>query len=438
MKSKNFQEVRDPIHVFIKYDCQERKLIDSIPFQRLRHIHQLALTYLLYPGATHKRFGHSLGVMELAGRVYDVITTPENIHEDIRHIIPTSTDELSYWRRVLRVAALCHDLGHLPFSHATEHSLIDGGWNHERLTREFIQNSCIREKTDNMTPPLKTEHIVKLALGKKEAKDLPFSDWEAILSEIITGDAFGVDRMDYLLRDSHHAGVLYGKFDHLRLIDTLRILPLSVEGSTEPYLGIEKGGLHCAEALLMARYFMFKQLYLHPVRRIYDIHLRDFLSGWLTDGRFPNVIDKFVEWTDNKVFAGFVEVYGNKSHPSFNAARRIVERNHFRLIYELNPKDRDMCPDATDKLFNSLSRYCGAENVKKDTYVQPGGLLNFPVVGYDNRISQSTDLSETLARMPRAEMAFIFISPEKRDKAEKWLDSERDRILDSSSKEIAV
>ena len=111
--------------------------------------------------------------------------------------------------------------------------------------------------------------MVKLAVGPKKAPDLEFSDWEAILSEIIVGDAFGVDRMDCLLRDSHHTGVAYGKFDHYRLIDTLRILPANPSngsrGSTEPALGMEEGGLHSVEALMQARYFMYSQVYFHPV-----------------------------------------------------------------------------------------------------------------------------------------------------------------------------
>src|SRR5712691_4726410 len=76
---KHSHEFRDPIHTFISVRTDERKVIDSRPFQRLRHIHQLALSYLVYPGATHKRFEHSLGVMDLAGRVYDIVTDPANL-----------------------------------------------------------------------------------------------------------------------------------------------------------------------------------------------------------------------------------------------------------------------------------------------------------------------------------------------------------------------
>src|SRR5262249_7277632 len=118
----------------------EREVLNSQPFQRLRHIHQLALTYLVYPGATHKRFEHSLGVMELAGRVFDVVTNRDNTSDQIRDLLSPlkNEDELRYWRRVLRMAALCHDIGHLPFSHAAEKELLPSGWDREKLTREII------------------------------------------------------------------------------------------------------------------------------------------------------------------------------------------------------------------------------------------------------------------------------------------------------------
>lgn len=139
------KEIRDPVHVFIRIDETERAIIDSHPFQRLRNIHQLAMTYLVYPGATHRRFEHSLGVMELAGRIYDIITNPDNIIDDTIHsFVPRRGADWhhGYWRSVLRIAALCHDLGHLPFSHGAE-DLMPPGWNHERLTLEIIFNSEI-------------------------------------------------------------------------------------------------------------------------------------------------------------------------------------------------------------------------------------------------------------------------------------------------------
>lgn len=224
---KSRHEVRDPIHIFIRFDSAEREVLNSRPFQRLRHIHQLAMSYLVYPGATHRRFEHSLGVMELASRVFDVITAPDAIRPEVREMIPefgTHYDQhlMFYWRQVLRMAALCHDIGHLPFSHAAENELLPDGWDHERLTREIILSPQMQEFWE--TIKIWPEDIVKLALGPKKARDLKFNAWETVLAEIIVGDAFGVDRMDYLLRDSHHTGVAYGRFDHHRLIDTLRVL----------------------------------------------------------------------------------------------------------------------------------------------------------------------------------------------------------------------
>jgi len=202
--AKHIHEIRDPIHVFIRLDSAERNVVDLRPFQRLRYIHQLALTYLIYPGATHRRFEHSLGVMELASRIFDVVTRLENVTDEIRGLLPEITDPqaLSYWRRVLRIAALCHDIGHLPFSHAAEAELLPAGWDHEHLTREIILGDDLRRLLQKITPPVRPEDVVKLALGPKKAKDLEFTTWETILSEIIVGDAFGADRIDSLLRDS--------------------------------------------------------------------------------------------------------------------------------------------------------------------------------------------------------------------------------------------
>jgi len=213
---KHIHEICYSINFFVRLGSDERNIVDSNPFQRLRHIHQLALTYLIYPGATHKRFEHSLGVMELASRVFDVITHPDAITDQIRESIKEigEYDKLRYWRQVLRIAALCHDLGHLPFSHAAEKYLLPQDWNHEKLTIEFIRSNELKKIWDSFTPPLREEDIIKIAVGPKIAKQYAFSNWESILSEIIVGDSFGVDRMDYLLRDSYHTGVTYGKFDH--------------------------------------------------------------------------------------------------------------------------------------------------------------------------------------------------------------------------------
>ncbi len=139
-KALTVSELRDPIHGFVRLDSDEVRVVNSPEYQRLRNIHQLALTYNVYPGASHKRFEHCLGVMEVASRIYDVVTDDRNIvsNSEIKSIIPkVGAFDWNYWRRVLRMAALCHDLGHLPFSHAAE-DLLPEGVTHEDLTYSIV------------------------------------------------------------------------------------------------------------------------------------------------------------------------------------------------------------------------------------------------------------------------------------------------------------
>jgi len=452
---KEFHEIRDPIHVFIRMDSDERKVLNSAPFQRLRYIHQLALTYLVYPGATHRRFEHSLGVMELASRVYDVITSPGNLHKDVRDILPENEDKKRYWRKALRMAALCHDLGHLPFSHAAEKELLPSEWNHERLTVEIIRCSEMREIWEAMTPPLKADHIVKLAVGEKELSKFEqssYSTWESILAEIITGDSFGVDRIDYLLRDSYHAGVAYGKFDHYRLIDTLRILPkksdVAKQGGIEnngdfsdddqgALLGIDEGGIHSAEALLLARYFMYTQLYFHHVRRIYDIHLKEFLKSWLPEGSFPISIEKHLGITDNEVTAGFLAASRNVSLAGHIPARRLVQRDHLRLLYQRNPDDVKRNPDAATIIYEAACKEFGADFVQIDVYRQKSSESpRFPVLKGDGRIIWSDEESEILSnKLPILVIESVYIAREKLSAAQKWLAKKRETLLNVSMEE---
>ena len=177
----------------MKGPCTRKEYLDSRPVQRLRNVHQLAMEYLVYPGATHKRFEHSLGVMELAGRVYDTITSSDLVHERIRRLFREDIENdnrRKYWRRVLRMASLCHDIGHLPFSHAAEAELLPDEWTHETITAQLIQSEEMQRIWRGVTPPLRTEDVIKLAVGPAKLPDKSFTDWEAVLSEIVVSDAF--------------------------------------------------------------------------------------------------------------------------------------------------------------------------------------------------------------------------------------------------------
>jgi uncharacterized protein len=432
--SKTVHEIRDAIHVFVRLDTDERKVLDSRAVQRLRHIQQLALSCNVYPGATHKRFEHSLGVMELATRIFDVLSERHNDDEILKRLPELAQrDKLFYWRRILRMAALCHDTGHLPFSHAAEKQLLPDGWTHERLTREIILSPEMNQIWSSLTPLLNPEHIVKIAVGPREAKDLRFTVWESILSDIIVADALGADRMDYLLRDSHHAGVVYGRFDHYRLIDTMKIL---ISPSTnEACLGLEEGGIQSAEALLLARYFMYSQVYLHAVRRIYDIHLQDFLVAWLIGGKFSTTVEDHLAMTDNEVTSALYVAARDPAKKGHDPAKRIVSHDHFRVLYERHPDDVAVNPEAAKLIFEAAKLRFGVGSVRFDQYPRKGGVSDFPVAMKDGSVISSLSKSETLRRIPVPAADYVYIDPEKREEAEEWLHVNRSKIIERPKEE---
>lgn len=441
---KHTHELRDPVHAFVRLTTDERKVLDSRPFQRLRHIHQLALSYLVYPGATHRRFEHSLGVMELAGRVYEVVTHPNNLTCPVRDLLPELGDDMKrgYWRRVLRMAALCHDIGHLPFSHGAEKELLPEGKTHESLTALLIRSDELASIWKDMK--IDAEDVAKLALGPKEMPEASFSTWETILAEIVVGDAFGVDRMDYLLRDSLHTGVAYGRFDHFRLVDTLRILPWPPAGGNEPAeqqdealaLGVEEGGIQSAEALLLARYFMYSQVYFHPVRRIYDIHLKDFMLAWLGDDGYPFNVEEHLALTDVEVLQAMRAAERDPTKRGHLWARAILGRGHYKRIYARNPADTAKNPKAGSILFDALGKEFNPEQLRHDPYTQKAGAPNFPVQLPDGQIASALTVSEVLQRLPIVSIDTLYAAPPIRSAAEKWLKQHREQILQPATEEI--
>lgn len=434
--AKAFHEIRDPIHVFVRVDSAEKKVLDSRPFQRLRHIHQLALTFLVYPGATHKRFEHSLGVMELAGRVYDVVADRRNVDNSIEEVLPENDHLISYWRQVLRMAALCHDIGHLPFSHGAEHELLPEGWTHEHLTWHLILGPEMKEIWDSIK--LSALDIAKISVGPKKAaqidKDVKFTAWESILSEIVVGDAFGVDRMDYLLRDSYHAGVSYGRFDHYRLIDTLRILPSPApepgsEAVTEPQLGVDIGGIQSAEALLLARYLMYSQVYFHHIRRIYDKHLQDFMTAWLPAGKLEVETDKFLLFTDNEVMSAMLTALNDAKDENHQLAERVLGRRHFRLLYSRNPHDVEINQEAGLAIFDAAKKEFGDELFRRDRYSQKSGAPDFPLRMHDGEVVSSLSVSDALRTIPVVSVDFVFAAKEVLPKASAWLSKNKSEVI---------
>ena len=249
--------VRDPIHRFIELRPAERGAVDAMVFQRLREIRQLAMTHLVYPGAMHTRFEHSLGVCHVAGQLAREVELPE---ED---------------QTVVRAAALMHDIGHGPFSHVSEAVLDER--NGVRNVHEAISVAIMR-----------TDGQLHAALGMDlclRAADLVGHEGSfagrSVARDIVSGPS-DADKLDYLLRDSYFAGVNYGEYDLPRLIDTA--VAIEEPGEVASYLGFDADGLWAVEGLLLARHHMHRQVYGHKTRVSTDIMVQRALNLGLDDG----------------------------------------------------------------------------------------------------------------------------------------------------------
>ncbi len=382
--------------------------------------------------------------MQVAGRIYDIVMRDENLSDVVREVVPISRRKREYWRSVLRMAALCHDMGHLPFSHAAEKELLPDEVGHEQITRALIESDLMKAVWDGMRPRPEPEDVVKLALGPKEAKDLTFNTWEAILAEMIVGDVFGADRIDYLLRDSLHTGVAYGRFDHHRLIQTMRILPPAPdlaggeeaptgEEAARSTLGVVRGGLESAEGLLIARYFMFSQVYFHSTRLIYDTHLKEFLQLWLPGGQFPSDPEGHLRVTDNEVMAAIAVAAANSADAAHEPAWRIVNREHFRVFYERAPEDVALYPEAATAIYEAAKEQFGAENVRYADSRKAAGTADFPVRDRDGKSVSSLALSQALQQLPEPRNEYVYVVRERREDARKWVRENRRAVIKAAA-----
>ncbi len=403
-----------------------------MPFQRLRNIHQLAMTYQVYPGATHKRFEHSLGVMEIATRIFDRIFD-RRLNDKVQDRIAQQleTEERGYWRSVLRIAALMHDVGHLPFSHAAEAQLLPAGWDHERLTAEIIRHSEIAHLLVSARPPIDPDDVVDIAYSVKDRlKHEPgfvLTPWKTLLNEIITGNTFGADRIDYLLRDSWHAGVAYGRFDPDRLIDGLRLV---IDPESENItLGLDNGGIHAAEALLLARYFMYTQVYFHDVRRVYDQHLQDFLAAWLPGGVFPTNWQELTKYTDNEVLTAMSQAATDSTNLLHELSIRVIKRQHFRTVNELVSSHKKKKPTIFSDILAFTHECCGRENVRSSTYGPKSEVNNFLVLNDDGTVSSSLQVSGVIERLPSIEIGLIFVHPDFSIETKRKIDTRLQELL---------
>jgi uncharacterized protein len=323
-------EIRCPVYGFITYSDLEREIISHPAFQRLRRIRQLAWTDYVYPGAMHTRFEHSLGVMHMATMLYRGIV--DRSRDILEGELGYNREGLARHEVLIRLAALFHDIGHSPFSHGAEELFPPTDddpskpFSHETYSAEIVRQ-CFSDLIANH--PASDNHgitggdVANLLERRPEAGRALF--WR----DLIEGQ-MDADRMDYLLRDSLHAGVGYGRYDWQRLVQTIVATP-DPDGSA-PRIGVTEGGWHAAEGLILARYFMFTQVYFHKTRVIFDYHLQLALAEMLPGRRFPKPIAgelvKYLKWDDWSVL-GLLAAGEGGDH-----GHRLATRDHYRVVRE--------------------------------------------------------------------------------------------------------
>lgn len=178
----------------------------------------------------------------------------------------------------------------------------------------------------------------------------------------------------------------------------------------------------------LARYFMYKQVYFHHVRRAYDIHLKDFLKDWLA-GHFPTASEDHLRYTDNEVMAALLAAARDSKLPGHLHAKRFVERQHFKRLYVRNPADQKLNRAAVDLIYDSLVKEFGADCVRRDSYPPRAAALDFPVLRADGSIESSINLSETLQKIPSAAFDLILCDRAILANASGFLKQNREKII---------
>jgi uncharacterized protein len=382
---------RDPVHGFIRADPLEAALVNRRPLQRLRFIHQLGFTFLVYPGAEHSRFSHVLGAMHLAGRLYDALCA-----KDEEGLLPRGRDAAP--RRLVRVAALLHDLGHAPFSHSAE-DLFEGGIDHEEMTRRLLSTPEVAEAFERHGDGLSPADVERLLAGQGGAD-------ERLLGQIVSGE-LDVDKMDYLLRDSLYCGVRYGTYDLERLLDTVAPIRDPVTGDWG--IGIEEGGVHALEALVLARYYMFTQVYFNVTGKALELHFGEWLRE--TGRRWSADPEAFLGQDDISTWAAMRE------SPSLHA-RAVVARSHFPLAFETREHLPREDKERFEALLPELRESFGAGNLLLSNSAKDPhrlGRSRVLVRGMDGALEPMQEASQFIRHLTRIDRYRVYSTPELRD-----------------------
>lgn len=318
------------------------------------------MTHLVFHGAEHTRFGHSLGVMHLVSKAFK--SAVHNSHYAM------SNEKIEWYDQILRLIALTHDLGHAPFSHAAE-AVFSKGLKHEDFTEKIIKETEIAR----IIHEIGNEYVMKYGKDYNITPDLIWDIYagtntgnqpEFLFLKMFMDSELDCDKMDYLLRDSYYCGVSYGNYDVERLISCLTIYE---DNNGNPKLAIDIGGVQAFEGFVLARYFMFIQVYFHHTRRYFDIMYAKALEKILPNGKFPEDTKEYLRWDDNRVMTvmkdqmDYVEECANiikrkvyprvlqtKIHPGQS------EKEHFQMLQHILSEqigsDYFIADDSADKM----------------------------------------------------------------------------------------
>lgn len=332
--------IRDPIHGTIAVSDDERAVIDSRYYQRLRAVRQLGFGDMAFPGATHTRHAHSLGAMHVSGRVFDAVAARSDLPDPVR----------ARFRTAVRLAVLCHDLGHMPLSHASEAiapprpALKLPAWlspagapaqaTHEDFTCQVVLHSslagCIRDRFGPQG--IGPEAVVALIAGATPPGGLDFThrgvDWTPLLRAVVSGE-MDADRMDYLLRDSLFTGVNYGRYDLDWIVHNVN----AAVKDAQAFLALSRGAAFAFEDFLLSRYHMFLSVYYHHTSVNFDHMLRRYYEEAPGEFEIPSDPEAFLLCDDGALWQCL-------KRSSNRWAQRIVARRPYKLLAQFTERDQ--------------------------------------------------------------------------------------------------
>lgn len=427
-------DIRDPVHGHIAVSDAESALLDCRAYQRLRAIKQLGFSEFSFPGATHNRYLHSLGVCHLAGLAFD------NIFAKYEFKQPATRVRL---RQVVRLAALLHDIGHGPLSHASEEAMPPLGdlnvgvysqslrkpdpkrqADHEDYTIKFVTDSSLTEILQNNFSDIEPYYIACLIDKSLSDKDDFFKeggfDFRTILSQMVSSE-MDVDRMDYLERDAYFCGTNYGKVELEWLLTNLSYHRVE----DRLHLALNRRAVYTFDDFLLARHHMHLMVYFHHKSIIYEELFYRYLTSKDCAFAVPADIEEYVECTDSALFTHLAKV----DNPW---ARRLVERQPYRMLFELHSNSETNRPGKMKARLEAekipvihsnsqarLSKYHGGSEIDK-------ALQIYVVDQYDWNadpfpIEKTTEIFQKYEHTRRIDR--LYVPPENFERAEKLLQS---------------